>query len=86
MGAFVIELLHERVGDTGRSNATKIIPRPFVLRYGSTWEIVKVNSEAAATAQQIQRELDLLKRWRPTARPRTESASKLKTLDAAMDE
>jgi len=55
----------------------------FVLRYGSTWETLKVNSVAAATAEKIQRELDLLKGWRPTAKPRTESASKIKMLDAA---
>ena len=40
----------------------------------------------AAISERIQRELDLLKGWRPTAKPRTESASKVKMLDAAMDE
>jgi integrase len=58
----------------------------FVLRYGSTWETLKVDSVAAATAEKIQRELDLLRGWRPSAKPRTESASKVKMLDAAMDE
>ena len=58
----------------------------FVLRYGSAWETLKVDSVAAATAEKIQRELDLLKGWRPTAKTRTQSASKVKMLDAAMDE
>ena len=58
----------------------------WVLRYGSTWETLKVSSLAAATSERIQRELDLLKEWRPTTKPRTESASKVKMLDAAMDE
>jgi integrase/recombinase XerD len=58
----------------------------WVLRYGSTWETLKVSSLAAATSERIQRELDLHKGWRPTAKPRTESACKVKMLDAAMDE
>lgn len=58
----------------------------FVLRYGSTWETLKVNNLSSAISERIQRELDLLKGWRRTAKPRTESASKVKMLDAAMDE
>ena len=58
----------------------------FVLRYDSTWETLKVNSVAAATAEKIQRELDLLRGWRPTPKPRAENASKVKMLDAAMDD
>ncbi len=57
----------------------------FVLRYGSTWETLKVDSLAAARAEKIQRELDLLHGGRPTAKPKPERAA-LKMLDAAIDE
>jgi len=58
----------------------------WVLRYGSTWETLKVSSLAAATSERIQRELDLLRGWRPTAKPRAENGPNVKMLDAAMDE
>ena len=56
----------------------------FVLRYGSTWETLKVDSIAAATSEKIQRELDLLRGWVPTPKPKPES--KVKMLDEAKDE
>ena len=58
----------------------------FVLRYGSTWETLKVNSLPAATDQKIQRELALLRGWVPTAKPKPESKSKVLMLDQAIDQ
>lgn len=58
----------------------------FVLRYGSTWETLKVDSLPAATDQKIQRELALLRGWVPTAKPKTESKSKVLMLDQAIDQ
>jgi integrase len=59
----------------------------FVLRYGSTWETLKVNSLAAATDQKIQRELALLRGWRPISKPKPDSSgSNVKMLDEAKDQ
>jgi integrase/recombinase XerD len=59
----------------------------WVLRYGSTWETLKVNSLAAATSERIQRELDLLRGWRPTAQPTSvRDTVPVLMLDAAMDQ
>jgi hypothetical protein len=56
--------------DTGKSKRGSEYPTTttFVLRYSSSWETLKVNSLATATDQKIQRELALLRGWRPTSR------------------
>lgn len=58
----------------------------FVLRYGSSWETLKVNNLASAISEKIQRELNLLRGWRPTTKPKSEGVSKVKMLDEAMDQ
>jgi integrase/recombinase XerD len=59
----------------------------FVLRYGSTWETLKVNNLASAISERIQRELDLLRGWIPTAKPTvTKDAAPVLMLDAAKDQ
>jgi hypothetical protein len=39
----------------------------YVLRYGSTWETLTVDNLSDATAKRIERELELLRGWRPAA-------------------
>jgi len=59
----------------------------WVLRYGSTWETLKVNSLAAATSERIQRELDLLRGWRPTTQAASvRDAVTILMLDGAIDQ
>jgi len=83
--------LYEREPETRRYkriNPKKDYPPTtiFVLRYRSTWETLKVTNVDDAGVARLQRELDLFRGWRPPAKPRTESASKVEMLDAAMDE
>src|SRR5690349_17836713 len=56
----------------------------YVLRYGSTWETLNVDNLPDATAKRIERELELLRGWRPTAKPKPD-ATKVKMLDEAID-
>jgi hypothetical protein len=59
----------------------------WALRYGSTWETLKVNSLAAATSERIQRELDLLRRWSPTTQTApVREAVPILMLDRAIDQ
>ncbi len=57
----------------------------YVLRYGSTWEALGVDNLSDATAKRIERELELLRGWRPTAKVKPEAAAKVKLLDEAID-
>jgi hypothetical protein len=56
----------------------------YVLRYSSTWETLTVDNLSDATAKRIERELELLRGWRPIAKPKPETIS-VKMLDAAID-
>jgi integrase/recombinase XerD len=58
----------------------------FVLRYRSTWETHTVDNYAYATSKRIERELELLRGWRPTAKPTPEAAISVKMLDEAIDD
>ena len=57
----------------------------YVLRYGSTWETLNVGNMSDATAKRIERELKLLRGWRPTAKPKQEATTSSKMLDEAID-
>ena len=56
----------------------------YVLRYGSTWETLTVDNLSDATAKRIERELELLRGWRPNAKPKAETIT-VKVLDVAID-
>jgi len=82
--------LYERESETRRYkriNPQKDYPPTtiFVLRYRSTWETLKVTNVDDAGVARLQRELDLFRGWRPTARPKSESKNRPVMLDAAMD-
>jgi len=46
----------------------------FVLRYRSTWETLTVDNYTSATSKRIEREPELPRGWRPTAKPKPEEA------------
>ena len=53
----------------------------YVLRYGSTWETLNVGNLSDATAKCIERELELLRGWRPIAKPKQEATTSSKMLE-----
>jgi integrase/recombinase XerD len=58
----------------------------YVLRYGLTWETLTIDNLSDAVAKRIERELELLRGWRPTSKPKPEpSGKKVKMLDEAID-
>lgn len=74
---------YNKVPDRNRPNYPPTTT--YVLRYGSTWETLTVDTLSDATAKRIERELELLRGWRPTAKPKPEAATKVKMLDEAID-
>lgn len=74
---------YNKVPDRNRPNYSP--NTTYVLRYGSTWETLTVDNLSDATAKRIERELELLRGWRPTAKPKPEAAAKVKMLDEAID-
>jgi len=57
----------------------------FVLRYRSTWETLTVDDYSSATSKRIERELELLRGWRPTTKSKPEAATSIKMLDETID-
>jgi integrase/recombinase XerD len=74
---------YNKVPDKNRPNYPP--KTTYVLRYGSTWETLSADNLSDATAKRIERELELLRGWRPTAKPKPDEKTKVKLLDEAID-